>query len=303
MADPAIPPNADEIEAAVNEALHGLELEPHETASILGFANEELPHLQTPETTYYVLGSYRDPYVRRLRRVENELNKRLSAYAFVMGDLREIGLDRLPEFRIRFQLLAAYADYIVGVYEQDAGGEVTELGKISETPYFEKSYVLPRDYCWMTGENFDGKADVVAAAMEIWHSEDLTDEQTADELESLVAEAQESGIGVSEGRTHRRGSRARTRQHRVVQLGSPQRVPTLRVTRSVSAVGRRVRTPRFGGFRADARPTSRLGRVGRVYLISLPFRRDRPSRDPSRHPRREPNRSPRRSRRRLRPRR
>ncbi|WP_276280231.1 hypothetical protein [Halorussus caseinilyticus] len=199
MADPAIPPNADEIEAAVNEALHGLELEPHETASILGFANEELPHLQTPETTYYVLGSYRDPYVRRLRRVENELNKRLSAYAFVMGDLREIGLDRLPEFRIRFQLLAAYADYIVGVYEQDAGGEVTELGKISETPYFEKSYVLPRDYCWMTGENFDGKADVVAAAMEIWHSEDLTDEQTADELESLVAEAQESGIGVSKG--------------------------------------------------------------------------------------------------------
>src|SRR6056297_578705 len=193
MAEPSVPRNADEIETAVDEALHGLELEPHETAAILGFANEELPHLQTPETSYYVLGSYRDPYVRRLRRVENELNKRLSAYAFVMGDLREIGLDRLPEFRIRFHLLASYADYVVGVYEQDAGGEITELGKISETPYFEKSYVLPRDYCWMTGENFDGKPDVVAAAMAICDNENLTDDQTEDELKSLIVEARESG--------------------------------------------------------------------------------------------------------------
>ena len=197
MADPAMPPDAEEIEAAIDEALHGLELEPHETASILGFANEELPHLQTPETSYYVLGSYRDPYVRRLRTVENELNKRLSAYAFVMGDLREIGLDRLPEFRIRFHLLASYADYVVGVYEQDAGGEITELGKISETPYFDKSFVLPRDYCWMTGENFDGKADVVAAAMAVYYNDDLSDEEKEDELESLTVEARESGVEVS----------------------------------------------------------------------------------------------------------
>ncbi|UPW01881.1 hypothetical protein M0R88_07240 [Halorussus gelatinilyticus] len=197
MADPSVPPNADEIETAVDEALHGLELEPHETAAILGFANEELSHLQTPETSYYVLGSYRNPYVRRLRKVENELNKRLGAYAFVMGDLREIGLDRLPEFRIRFHLLASYADYVVGVYEQDAGGEVTELGKTSETPYFDKSYVLPRDYCWMTGDNFDGKADVVAAAMTVYDNDDLTDDEKGDEIESLAVEARETGIDVS----------------------------------------------------------------------------------------------------------
>lgn len=198
MADPSTPPNADEIETAVDEALQGLQLEPHETAKILGFANEELPHLQTPETSYFVLGSYRDPYVRRLRMVENELNKRLSAYAFVMGDLREIGLDRLPDFRIRFHLLAAYADYVVGVYEQDAGGEVTELGKISETPYFDKSYALPRDYCWMTGKNFDGKTDAVVAAMTIYENDDLTDEEKGEKLESLAAEARENGISVSE---------------------------------------------------------------------------------------------------------
>lgn len=197
MADPSTPPNAAEIEAAVDEALQGLELEPHETAAILGFANEELPHLQSPETSYFVLGSYRDPYVRRLRTVENELNKRLGAYAFVMGDLREIGLDRLPEFRIRFHLLASYADYIVGVYEQDAGGEVTELGKISETPYFDKSYVFPRNYYWMTGENFNVKADVVAAAMAVSCNDDLTDGEKESELESLAGEARENGIDVS----------------------------------------------------------------------------------------------------------
>ena len=197
MADPSIPPNADEIEAAVDEALHGLELEPYETAAVLGFANEELPHLQTPETSYFVLGSYREPYVRRLRSVENELNKRLRSYAFVVGDLPELGLDRLPEFRIRFHLLAAYVDYVVGVYEQDAGGEVTELGKISETPYFDKSYVLPRDYRWMTSGNFDGKAEIVAAAMGIYYNDDLTDERKESELDSLTAEARESGLDVS----------------------------------------------------------------------------------------------------------
>jgi hypothetical protein len=197
MADPQVPPNAGEIEDAVDEALHGLELEPHETAEILGFANEELSRLQTPETSYFVLGSYREPYLRRLRTVENELNKRLGAYAFVMGDLREIGLDRLPEFRIRFHFLASYADYVVGVYEQDAGGEVTELGKVSETPYFDKSYVFPRDYCWMTGENFDRKADVVAAAMEVYYNDDLTDDEKEGEIGFLAAEAQENGIDVT----------------------------------------------------------------------------------------------------------
>lgn len=195
--DEFLPPASSDVERIIDDALHGLELTPDEIATIIDFAGSELTHLQSTETAYFVLGSYRDPYIRRLRKVENELNKRLSAYAFVMGDLREIGLDRLPEFRIRFHLLASYADYVVGVYEQDAGGEVTELGKISETPYFEKSYVLPRDYSWMTGENFDGKADVVAAAMAIYHNDDLTDDEKESELESLAVEARENGINVS----------------------------------------------------------------------------------------------------------
>lgn len=197
MTDPGPPPNAAAIMERVNEALHGLELEPHETAEILGFANRELPHLHTPEDSYFILGSYRDPYLRRLRIVQNELDKRLGTYPFLMADLPELDIDRLPVFRIRFNLLASHADAIVAVYEQDAGGEVTELGKISTTPYFDKSYVLPRDYAWMTERNFDTDADVIAAAANIYFNDDLDDATTHEELDSLVTEANNTDISLT----------------------------------------------------------------------------------------------------------
>lgn len=197
MTAPDPPENAAEIMECVDEALQGLELEPHESSEILGFANQEIPHLKTPETSYFVLGSYRDPFIRRLRIVENELDKRLGSYPFLMGDLREIDIDRLPTFRIRFHLLAAYADHIVAVYEQDAGGEVTELGKISSTPYFEKSVVLPRDYTWMTDRNLETRADVFAAAVNIYFNDDLDPEAVENELDALVTRASGNGVDIS----------------------------------------------------------------------------------------------------------
>lgn len=197
MSPPSPPPNAAEIKDQVNRALHGLELDPDETSEILNFANEEIPHLQTPETSYFVLGSFRSPYIRRVRIVENELNKRFGAYAFVLGDIRHLDIPRLPTFRIRFYLIAPYADVITAVYEQDAGGEVTELGKISETPFFEDSYVLPRDYAWMTDRNFENKEDVLSAAIRIGLNPDLEPEDVAKELNELVKDARSSGIDIS----------------------------------------------------------------------------------------------------------
>lgn len=197
MTDPGSPVDDDEVYDLVDEALQGLELEPHETSRILGFANRELPRLQTPETSYFVLGSYRDPYIRRLRTVENELNGRLGTYAFLLGDLPGIDIDRLPVFRIRFSLLAAYADHVVAVYEQECGGEVTELGKISATPYFEKSTVLPRDYAWMTDRNLESTADVLAAAVNVYFNDDLDEDATEAELRSLVSRARRNGVDVS----------------------------------------------------------------------------------------------------------
>jgi len=197
MPDPGPPPNAAEIIESVNDALQGLELEPNETTDILGFANRELPHLHTPEDSYFILGSYRDPYLRRLRIVQNELDKRLGTYPFLMADLPELDSDRLPVFRIRFTLLATHADAIVAVYEQDAGGEVTELGKISTTPYFEKAHVLPRDYAWLTDRNLDTEADVVAAAATIYFNDDLDEDTRDDELERLVTAAASNNVDIS----------------------------------------------------------------------------------------------------------
>ncbi|WP_138006499.1 hypothetical protein [Halalkalirubrum salinum] len=197
MASPGPPPNAADIKEHVDQALHGLELDPHETSEILNFANEEVPHLQTPETSYFILGSFRSPYERRLRIVENELNKRVSTYAFVLGDLRDIEIPRLPTFRIRFYIIAPYADTIAAVHEQDAGGEVTELGKISETPFFEHSYVLPRDYAWMTDRNLETKEDVFAAAVRIALNPDTEEETIEQELEALVENANSNGIEIS----------------------------------------------------------------------------------------------------------
>jgi hypothetical protein len=198
MANPAPPPNAADIMESVNDALQGLELEPHEVSNILGFANRELPHLHTPEDSYFILGSYRDPYLRRLRIVQNELDKRFGTYPFLMADLPELDSDRLPVFRIRFTLLAAHADTIVAVYEQDAGGEVTELGKISTTPYFDKSYVLPRDYAWLTEQNFDTEADVIAAAAAIYFNDDIDESLMKDELTQLVAKAEKNDIDLTQ---------------------------------------------------------------------------------------------------------
>ena len=90
MADPGPPSDAAAIMESVNDALQGLELEPNETADILGFANRELPHLHTPEDSYFILGSYRDRYLRRLRIVQNKLDKRLGTYPFLMADLPEL---------------------------------------------------------------------------------------------------------------------------------------------------------------------------------------------------------------------
>jgi hypothetical protein len=197
MIGPGPDPNASEVMAAVDEALQGLELEPGETAEILGFANDEIPHVLTPETSYFILGSYRSPYIQRLRIVQNELNKRHRTYPFLMGDLREIDNDRLPTFRIRFHLLAVYSDFIVAVFEQDAGGEITELGKISTTPFFDDSYALPRDFVWMTERRIDTLEDVFAASAAIYFNDDLDPQAVDEELGTLVSSAQEAGVDVT----------------------------------------------------------------------------------------------------------
>lgn len=192
------PPDATEIMAHVREALGDLELEPAEKRSIWTFVRRELPYLRSQRTSYFVLGSYRDPYLRRLRIVQHELNRRVGAYPFILGDLDEIPADRLPTFDIMFTLLAAYTDYIVGVYEKESGGEAPELGEIDDTPYFEKTHVLPRDYTWFAESNLDSRTHVLNTALTIHFRDDFEESEKRDEITALVSRARKAGIDITE---------------------------------------------------------------------------------------------------------
>lgn len=198
MTTPSVPPNAGRIMAAIRQALRGVNVGQTEAMRILTWVREEMPAIYDgDQTTYLVLGSYRDPYVRRLRTVSDRLNRRYGTYAFLIGDLADIDIMRLPEFRVKFHLSAAFADYVAAVFEQDAGGEINELGKISESEYFEKAYALPRAYRWATEPNLGDERDVFAAAAQIAAAEDGDEETPTGELEALVDRANAAGIDLT----------------------------------------------------------------------------------------------------------
>ncbi|WP_138005482.1 hypothetical protein [Halalkalirubrum salinum] len=198
MTDPSPPPDAADIMTVVHEGVGGIKLEPAEKREIWRFVQRELPYLWSQRTSYFILGSYRDPYLRRLRAVQNELSKQLGAYPFIMGDLLELPTDRLNTFDIMFSLLATYSDYIVGVFEKESGGEAPELGEIDDPPYFDKSSVFPRDYTWVTDANLDSKQHVIQAALEIAFADDLSENKVQSKVDSLIDRAQDSDLDIDE---------------------------------------------------------------------------------------------------------
>ena len=198
MPTPSVPPNAGQIMQAVRRALRDIDVNPVEAMDILSWAQEGLPAIyEREQTAYLVLGSYRSPYIRRVRAVHDRLNRRYGTYAFLIGDLADIDISRLPEFRIKFHLTAALADYITSVIEQDSGGEINELGKLSETEYSRKAYVLPRGYQWKTEPNLQNKEDVFAAAAQIETATEADRETKQSELTALVDRATAASIDVT----------------------------------------------------------------------------------------------------------
>lgn len=198
MESPSVPAAAGRIMAAMRRALRDTDIGPAEAMEILSWIAAETPAVYArDQTTYLVLGSYRTPYVRRVRAVTDRLNRRYGTYAFLTGDLDDIGVDRLPEFRVKFHLSATLADYVAAVFEQDAGGEINELGKLSETEYFEKSHVLPRGYRWETESGISSKRDVFAAAAQIATADDIDDETQRTELEALAERARQVGVDLT----------------------------------------------------------------------------------------------------------
>lgn len=125
-------------------------LSPDEYYQIKDLLNEpeQLNRISASSTSYLILGNYDDDgdisKKDRLKLVCLALNERdPGAYAFLMEEIDEAWGN---EFITKFRILADRVDYIVGVFEDDAGGHANESGIIVTEPYRSRTYVLKREY-------------------------------------------------------------------------------------------------------------------------------------------------------------
>ncbi|NHN49659.1 hypothetical protein G9464_18990 [Halostella sp. JP-L12] len=139
----------------LSDHLHDRSLTPEEYER-LKHAVAELAPIFEHDRSYFVLGSYGDPEIRRLQLVKDRLNRRPDAYAFLMVDVRREWTNTYLKFRV----LADYVDAIVGVAEHDRGGFLVEQGMfVADEEYFRKTHVCTREYEGLDADDLDTDAD------------------------------------------------------------------------------------------------------------------------------------------------
>ena len=150
------PVTVDELAEKANAYLHEASLTP-EAYEALKQSVAELTPIFSAERSYFVLGSYGQPEIRRLQLVKDRLNRRPSAYAFLMVDVRSEWMNTY----LKFRLLADYTDVIVGVAEHSQGGFLVEQGYFTALEeYFAKTHVFKRDYDTIDTDPIDTGVDV-----------------------------------------------------------------------------------------------------------------------------------------------
>lgn len=104
------------------------------------------PNPYGPQTAYFVLGSYEEPFKYRLDGVTDRLNKsRPSGYAFIQATQPDLNLpDRLAPIKLKFYMLAFASDHLVLVLEHNAGGDLPELDRLTSPDLIEKAHVFAR---------------------------------------------------------------------------------------------------------------------------------------------------------------
>ena len=148
--------SVEELAEKADEYLHEASLTPEEYEAIKQSVAELAP-MFSADRSYFVLGSYGRPEIRRLQLVKDRLNRRPDAYAFLMVDVR----GEWTNTYLKFRLLADYADYIVGVAEHGQGGFLVEQGYFTALEeYFAKTHVLKREYGDLAPEAVDTSADL-----------------------------------------------------------------------------------------------------------------------------------------------
>lgn len=72
-----------------------------------------------------------------------------------------------------------------------------QSGAIRWLDNFDKFYVLPRDYVWITSQNLDTEVGVIAAAAPIYFNDGLYEAATDEELDSLITAANKTDIDLA----------------------------------------------------------------------------------------------------------
>lgn len=188
MDNPSPPVDAAKVMEHVYRATGGIELKPDESREIHRFVSDEIRPLLAPSTSYFIIGSYRNPYIKRLRKTAHKLRKH-GAYTVLLGDTHNIDTSRLPNEDIMFQLVGVYSDYIVAIYEKGSGGETVEIGEIDDPPFFSKSHVYVRDYA--PSGSADEPFDVVRDALENRFNTDLSDTEREQRLRYRISNVED----------------------------------------------------------------------------------------------------------------
>jgi len=205
MSGPRVPRNSYAIYRAVNRIFEVISSPPQgDYHEVVRYMNEELPRFEQAESSFLVLGSYRDAYGRRLREFANCLNMPTNAESIVLGDTIDLDTAVVPEFDIKINLLGEAADYVAGVYEKESGGESPELGVVRAL-FVNKTFVFPRDYTGLTRDSLETREDVIQAALAVYYadfdhigSEQRVAEKKKEEIASLLTAAHEESIEITE---------------------------------------------------------------------------------------------------------
>ncbi|WP_049987592.1 hypothetical protein [Halobellus rufus] len=150
------PVTVDELAEKADEYLHEGSLTPEEYEA-LKQSVAELSPIFSAEESYFVLGSYGKPEIRRLQLVKDRLNRQPGAYAFLMVDIRS----EWTNTYLKFRLLADYTDLIVGVAEHGQGGFLVEQGYFTALEkYFTKTHVFKREYDSLNADAVDTSINI-----------------------------------------------------------------------------------------------------------------------------------------------
>lgn len=166
-----VPENATEVfDYLMDDLLSGIELHPSERQEMMAYMNERHSSLYGPFTTYFVLGSYDQPFKWRLETAADQLNNRMETYAYLLAPQPDpnIGTDDLvsgddpdfPELKLKYYIHALYADHIVLIVEHNYGGDLTELGRNNLRTFFDRTRLLPRGWKTTPPDNIEDTEDV-----------------------------------------------------------------------------------------------------------------------------------------------